>query len=456
MLAVILTAAIAVTGVFAYFYNMMQKATTDDGYFFADETEPEEEATGLDVYYENVDASSLDEYLTMWSTNGIKKLSDKNVINILLCGVDSTNGKATSGRSDAILLVSVNKKQKNITVTSFFRDSYTYIDLLKDAKNPRTAMNKVNAAYSWGGPATLIETLESNYKIVIDDYVSVDFQTFPKLIDALGGVTVDVTATEANYINRTAPSMHHKFPSGKNVTLTGAQALVYSRIRHLDNDMNRTARQRKVIMGILSAARRATTRQINNALNIALPYVVTSMSKMEITGMVTSALSQNWLDYPIVQNNTPTVETDDATGFSTYIRTQFVWVVDYPRAAQMLQNQIYGVTNIQLAAEGEERDDVLSKLFHEAHSSSGGGSSSKTTTQASTIGETVPLQSDTTEIEDSTEETTTTRSFFWWLTGPSAAPDETVAETEPVSEEETTVRTQTTVTETATKPGESP
>jgi LCP family protein required for cell wall assembly len=377
LLALLLAVALLATGVFVYIYYQADKTKKDEGYHYVDEasTHPEEEeVTGLEVGHENVDASSLDEYLRLWSANGMKPLHDKNVVNVLFCGVDSTDGRALAGRSDAIMLISVNKKQKSITLTSFYRDSYTYIDLTKNTKNPRTIMDKVNSAYSLGGPATLVETLEANYKIKIDSYISVDFKTFPKLINSFGGVAVDVTAREASFINRTSPSMKGRFPSGAAVTLNGQQALVYSRIRHLDSDMERAARQRKVITALLAKARSASPGQIKNAMEQNLSLVVTNMSNWEISSMVASALSSGWLNYPIRQLNTPTVETEDATGFSTYLRTRFVWVVDYPRAAHDLQMELYGVSNIQLSGAG--RDDYLHRLFQEANQKYGRGTSS--------------------------------------------------------------------------------
>ncbi|MDR1927129.1 MAG: LCP family protein [Oscillospiraceae bacterium] len=443
ILALVLVAAVAGTAAVVYVYPKLQKITQNDGFFFPDETVPDEdEVTGLEVGYDNVNASSLDEYLTLWATNDIKKLSDKNVLNVLLCGVDTKNGKAVGGRSDAMLLVSVNKKKKVITVTSFFRDSYSYIDLRKSAKNPRVMLDKVNSAYSLGGPATLIETLEANYKIEIDAYVSVDFQSFPKLIDALGGVKVDVPQAEASYINRTAPSMKRKFPAGSGVTLTGAQALVYSRIRHLDSDINRTARQRKVILAILQSARNATSGQINNALDQTLGYVVTNLTKMEITSIATSAISQGWLKFPVIQNNSPTLESENATGVSTYIRGKFVWVVDYPRAAHDLQLQLYGVSNIAFIVDEEQRSDYLAQLFRDAARQSGGGSAggsgSKTTAPpSSVVSSSTEAGSVTSEASTETPDTTAKSYPWWWPQQPTDA-------TEPETEEETEASTQTT------------
>ncbi|MCL2106570.1 MAG: LCP family protein [Oscillospiraceae bacterium] len=440
ILSVLLAVALAASAVFAYVYTKVQKTTTDQGYHYADFTAPEDEVTGLEVGYENVDAASLDEYLRQWATNSIQPLADKNVVNILLCGIDSEDGNALGGRSDAMMLVSINKKRKRITVCSFYRDSYSYIDLRKRPKNPCVIYDRVNSAYSLGGPATLIETLQANYKITINHYVSVDFKSFPKLIDALGGVRVDVTKTEASYVNRTAPSMNWSFPSGSGVTLNGKQALVYSRIRKLDSDIKRAERQRKIMLSILDSARKATPGQINNAMDQTLGYVVTSMTRMEITSMLTTAFSQGWLDYEVVQCNSPVVETEDATGFSTYIRGRWLWIVDYPRAAHDLQLQLYGISNIGLQA---NRDDYLAGLFREAKQSGSPSPSGQTTTRVQTTEP--PPDFPTEESTLPPEEDTTSR---WpWLTRtqptepetepteePPTLPPESEPETEPETE----------------------
>lgn len=453
LVACVAALAVGLAGAYVYYYSRLRMIGRGDGYIYAEHTdagEEEDDDIGVEVGYEDVDATSLDEFLRNWATNSIQKLQDKNILNILLCGVDSRNGQASGGRSDAILLVSVNKRTRAVTLVSFFRDSYTYIDLMGDPNRPRTVMDKVNAAYSLGGPRTLIDTLEANYKIKIDGYISVDFNSFPKLINALGGVTLDVGAAEASYINRTAPSMHHSFPSGNGVTLNGAQALVYSRIRHLaGGDIDRTARQRKVILGILQSARGASNGQILNAANqvIAGRYLSTNLTDRRITSLVADAFTDGWLNYAIVEYNTPTVDGPNATGIPTQ-RIQgdkWFWVVDYPRAAEELQLLLYGTTSIALTVEGEERSDYLAKLFKEAASHNGGSSSSsggggKTTTRPAeepTLEETEPWTSEETTAP---QETTTEpeNSWPWWRpTRPHETTEPPVTTEEEATQEET-------------------
>jgi len=182
----------------AYYIDMLNKINIDGGENYTAPSDVVEEDENFDAMYDVGDSDNLDEMIYDWATNGGEKMHSRNVINILLLGLDSKDGKQSYARSDAMILVSINKSTKKVTLTSFYRDSYTY---MKYGENETYA--KLNAAFFYGGPKVLIETIENNYKIEIDNYVSVDFSTFPKLIDALGGVTVEVKEYEANFINRT-------------------------------------------------------------------------------------------------------------------------------------------------------------------------------------------------------------------------------------------------------------
>ncbi len=212
-------------------------------------------------------------------------VSESHVRNILLIGADKEKGGAS--RSDSIMIASVNSKTGKITVVSILRD--THVDV------PGNRESKINAAYAWGGANLLIQTVEQNFGIKIDDYATVDFEMFTALIDGLGGIEVDVTENEADYINN-----RHKYgkeekpetvPSGENVHLTGYQALWYARIRKLDSDFNRTERQRKVIAAIMNKAKdMGVTGLISTAKDVA-PYVETTLSTTDFWSLVFSLVS---------------------------------------------------------------------------------------------------------------------------------------------------------------------
>ncbi len=216
--------------------------------------------------------------------------SEGHVRNILLIGADADRGGYS--RSDSIMIASVNKQTGRITVCSILRD--THVDV------PGHQESKINAAYSWGGANLLIQTIEQNFGIKIDDYAVVNFEMFTALIDGLGGIELDVTEDEADYINN-----RHKYgkeekpeevPSGESVHLTGYQALWYSRIRKLGNgDWDRTERQRKVISAIMSDVKSQLNPVgvfglISTARDVA-PYITTTLSTGDFWSLMTSLMS---------------------------------------------------------------------------------------------------------------------------------------------------------------------
>lgn len=299
----------------------------------------EDEDVSYKSMYDITDADSLKDLLRSWATNNGEKLSSKNVINVLLIGEDDDNG---SHRSDTMILVSLNKKTKKITLTSFLRDSYTYMNI-----NGSERFDKINHSYGWGGTDALIQTLENNYKVEIDHYVTINFESFVAAIDAIGGVRVPVTEAEARYMNRT--TRYNDFESGDSVLLDGKHALVFSRIRKLDGEAERTDRQKLVISALIRQTKSASLGQLDNLLDTLLPYISTNYSRREIITLGTQALTQGWMDYEIVAMTQPLEEFRAEANINTWSHPNlFVWIVDYPLAAQALQNALYGTTNIQI------------------------------------------------------------------------------------------------------------
>lgn len=381
--------------------NLMDYINPDDGLNFsnADESYYEDD-TNFEAMHDISDASSLDDLVYKWATNDGEKVSSKNVVNVMLFGVDTEDGLMGDGRTDAMLLVSLNKESKVITIVSFMRDSYTYMDI-----NGQKRFFKVNAAYGWGGPATVVKIIEDNYKIAIDNYVCVDFATFPKIIDSLGGVTVDVQPYEAKCIK---DFFEIQVPFGEGVVLDGQSALMFSRIRKcdVDGDISRTRRQRAVIMAIIESAGDASTIKVNSALDFIFPYIRTNYQKSEILSLGAEAKLKKWADYEIVQITSP-AETNSA---SATIKTHFVWVIDYPLEAQAIQTALYGKTNIIL---DENRVSALKMLPKKPVTTTNNNkldneTGESTTSDESDTNETTPIADTktTTTIEATAEQAT--------------------------------------------------
>ncbi len=367
----------------------------EDEVFTGDENYSENfEDEDFEAVHEVSNAASLDDLLKKWYQMDGSNMSQDYVINVLLIGIDGKNGVKYGGNSDVLMLVSINRKTQTITLCSFMRDSRTYFEA-----NGRSYWAKVNAAYSKGGAAATIETLEKDYKIGIDYYVAVDFTSFPKVIDALGGVTVDMKEYEQRYINRTTTAIK-KIPNYGPVKLDGKQALVYARIRKCDadSDVSRTRRQRTLITAIINSAKGASLTQLNNAVDTLLPLLATDCSRSQILSYGAQALAQGWLNYEIKQVTMP----DEDTRKGAMINGVSYWVVDYPLAAQRVQLALYGTTNIEL---DEYRDSALDYV---KFNDNGSNSSSDTSESYSGNG----------YNEGNTDETTTRRGILdWWKPG---------------------------------------
>ncbi len=224
--------------------------------------------------------------------------SDPNQTNILLIGIDARNADDDS-RSDTMMLVTIDNTNGQIKLTSFLRDSYVEIA----GKNWN---EKLNAAYFRGGVQMLVDTLELNFKVDIPYYMLVNFEIFTTIVDELGGINVDVTQRESDYVATSKkPNIPVEIPAGEQVLLDGEQALWYARIRKLDSDFMRTQRQRKVITAMVD---KALTKDLGELIALAetvAPLVKTNLTSDEILNLGVGALKNQAFAYDIVQHQVP-------------------------------------------------------------------------------------------------------------------------------------------------------
>lgn len=246
--------------------------------------------------------------------------SDDNVINILLIGTDSRDND-DRGRSDSMILVSLNKNTKKIIMTSFLRDIYLSI--------PDIEYTRLNHSYAYGGPDLLINTLETNFRVRIDRYVRVNFFTFTDVINEIGGVEIDVTEEELPYTGGLITQ------AGRQV-LNGEQALAYSRIRYLGTDFARTQRQRNVLNSMFNKAKNMSVSELNDLLNVLLPQIATNMTEGEMFSLVLD--SPTYLKYDIVSDRIPV----DGTWEYLTIRSMSVIGINFDENIQHLKDTIYG------------------------------------------------------------------------------------------------------------------
>ena len=209
--------------------------------------------------------------------------SEDGVTNILLIGNDSRKN-GTDGRSDAMILLSISNRTHRILFTSLLRDMYVDI--------PGHGKNRLNAAYSYGGPELLMETVEENFGIRVNRYVSVNFEAFAGMVDAVGGVDMNVTSDEVFLID--AYLNEYNMLLGREITtdyldpalsgwvkLNGAQALAYTRNRYIGTDFGRTERQRKVIDAVIKAFPGAFLRRGPVIIKEMASYMTTNLTLNE-------------------------------------------------------------------------------------------------------------------------------------------------------------------------------
>ncbi len=216
--------------------------------------------------------------------------SSPKVYNILLIGSDRRPGE-TTGRSDSLMILSINHETGKIHLVSLMRGLFVNI--------PGRGFNLLNAAYSYGGSKLLRQTLEDNFRVRIDDFIMIDFSGFTRAIDTVGGVDINLTRAESDHLNR------HYGPitvAGSN-HLDGRLALAYARIRKIDSDFSRTGRQRTVIQALLNSARQKSPGELDAIIRTVLPLVRTNVSPQKLLSLGIDLI--NTRDYPLSQRMLP-------------------------------------------------------------------------------------------------------------------------------------------------------
>ncbi|MBU3205246.1 LCP family protein [Clostridium algidicarnis] len=214
---------------------------------------------------------------------------NSNVINIALFGLDKRSDDEP-GRSDATMVITIDKENDKLKMSSIMRDSYVNID--------GHGKDKLNHAHAFGGPELALKTINQNYKLNVKDYVSINFSNMEKLIDALGGVTVDVKKEEIEQINLYVKDLNlsNNGSSGYiskagSQKLNGVQALAYTRIRYVGNgDFERTDRQRVVLNSMFETIKSSGVSQYPSIVSKLLPLVETSLSKTDILKLGTEVM----------------------------------------------------------------------------------------------------------------------------------------------------------------------
>ena len=330
----------AIVAIIFHYINMIDVVTDDeDNFEILSSIEPEErDIKNSKPDSPEADKKALEEALRKNMLENAEDLvSDDNVINILLIGCDARS-KNARGRSDSMILLSINKNTKKVILTSFLRDTWVKI--------PGVGSQRLNAAYVFGGPKLLIRTMEANFHIRIDKYARVNFYSFMDTIDAVGGVDIEVTDEELEYLNDYVRHQNRLLgksnldegtltKSGK-YTLNGVQALAYSRIRYVGTDFARTQRQRNVLEEIFRKARNMGLIEMNDFLEKLLPNITTNLEKGQIFSLILNASS--YLSYDRKEQSVPNLSSFK----NLVIDGMMVLGIDFEKYNKELKESIYG------------------------------------------------------------------------------------------------------------------
>ena len=227
-----------------------------------------------------------------WETFADDQIRGADVVTVLLIGQDRRPGEVRA-RSDVMILCTLNRKSKELTLSSLMRDLYLPI--------PGYAPNRLNVPYLLGGMELLKECISRNFGIRVDGCVEVDFEGFVKVVELMDGVELELTAQEAAHLS--SHEAQYGFPeenwnlTGGKTRLTPHQALAYARMRNVGNaDFDRTGRQRKLLSALLSGAGELSLGKLHRLLMTGAAYVTTDMSRGELVQCAVSAIGMEEID----------------------------------------------------------------------------------------------------------------------------------------------------------------
>ena len=270
--------------------------------------------------------------------NNTKYKEVNGITNILLVGTDGRTLEESS-RSDSMMILTIDNKNKSLKLTSLARDTYVNI--------PGHGEQKLTHAYAYGGINLLVETIEDNFKLDIQNYAIVNFFSFMDIIDTLGGVVVDVKPNELNELNTFIPECY-EFDKNTNKgpmeyiknsgtqKLNGYQALSYGRIRKNDSALERDRRQRAIIQGMIDGVKSLPVTKYPELVDSILPYIKTNMKPTTILSLGATALTIG--DFNIKSLEFP-MEKYSTGGI--YKNAGWVWRYDADKCLPILHDFIF-------------------------------------------------------------------------------------------------------------------
>lgn len=269
-----------------------------------------------------------------------------DVMNLLLIGVDNDyyDGMNDRGNADGLMILSVNKSTKQIVLSSLMRD-------IKISVPGAGYKTKLTLVYHYEGLETLIDTIEQNFGVPIDNYIMVNYLSVVDMVDAMGGIELEVTSDELYWMEPKIKNLNLLLgqdgeanlidpAQAGTLTLNGIQTAAYLRIRYAGNgDFDRTERARTVLMALADKARGMKMKEMLGLADRVLPQITTDLSQTRTFSLLVSL--PKYLGYDMVSNRIP---IDDSWYFENNSNGSFV-IIDYPVNREFLYRSIYEGTS---------------------------------------------------------------------------------------------------------------
>lgn len=299
-------------------------ATGDNGEVTATETTPLETEPAQSLDMTGLDMTDAPAY----SSGELFK--DEDVMNILVVGTDErTEGFVNNCRGDLNILISINKSEGTVKLVSFSRGI-----AIKMLDGPYAGQYEwLTNAHRWASKEAILQAMEEAFKIECDRYVRVNFNTVRKVVDAIGGIDIEMTQAEADEMNA---HRRQEFFEGVN-HLHGGYALDYARLRAVDDDWGRIARQRKVILAAVEKLKGSSFSTLNDLCDMVLPLIQTNLTKLEIAELI--LYSPKFLQSEFDQMTIPIA---NSYGGMTVMSGVGGWALNYEKNNAALHEFLFG------------------------------------------------------------------------------------------------------------------
>lgn len=309
---------------------------------FKDNTDVAEDIDYVEADDVEAEGEEIDPSTIVWPNFTGMGRQEEGVYNILLLGEEAIGSGDARGRTDVIVIATMNTNTKKILLTSLMRDTFVQIPGFKD--------NKLNVAYEEGGIDLLYETIALNFDIHIDGCAMVNFENFEKIIDQLGGINITLTAGEARYLNSTN---YISDPSNRNVVegtqlMNGNQVLGYSRIRKraningTNNDYGRTERHRIILNAIFDKYKTTSKPELLSMMFEFLPMITTDIDSKNFEALLNAFVDMRTTDIEQLR-----IPADGAFQDNVKVRGMSVLIPDLEANIQILHSFIFGDDIVQ-------------------------------------------------------------------------------------------------------------